>query len=113
MRCYLQIKGTIDMTVDFDPNLNLSGNASTKTVKLTFGLWDYRAEETVNVGGNTIGLSNISHAVEKVYDQNEGRITLTKEDGDRLLCEDEEDYGEDWLADMLVAAEIIDIQPSK
>lgn len=47
-------------------------------------------------------------------DVEETGIVLKREsDGDTLLCEDDEGRGEDWLKDMLIAAEIIAIAPQE
>lgn len=101
--------------MDYDPNLTNSGKRAKQTVRLTFGQWDYRATREVVVGGNCTGRSVIDSAVWRAYEELEGdrspRIELTRANGDTLLCTDDEDRGEDWLSDMLVAAEIIAIVP--
>ena len=38
-------------------------------------------------------------------------LEMTKPDGNTLRVDDEEDDGEDWLEEMLIAAEIVDIKP--
>lgn len=101
--------------INFDPNMNYCGNMAMKTVRLTFGCWDYRLTVERTVGGNCSGLDNIETAIGSYYDDvYDTGITLTREsDGETLLCEDDEDRGEDWLKDMLIAAEIIAIAPEK
>lgn len=106
--------------INYDPNLTNSGNMAKQTVKLTFAMWEYRAERTVVVGGNCNGLSVIESAVDQVFEELEykeqggdcyTRIILTDEVGDTLLCEDDELKYSDWLKDMLIGAEIINIEP--
>jgi len=109
--------------MDYDPNLTLCGRMATQRVRLTFGSWQYRHSMEVNVGGNCTGLTVIKAAVEQAYVElpytmrlGEGlvaKMTLTDQEGDSLLCEDDELRGENWLTDMLVAAEIISIQPKE
>lgn len=100
--------------INFDPNMNLSGEMSYKTFRLTFGLWTYRATKEVTVGGNCAGLSSLDAAVGAIYEEiaDEG-ITMTKENGEKLLTCDDEEQGERWLMDMLIAAEIIAVEPQK
>ena len=103
-----------------DPNLTLCGRMADKTVKLTFGQWEYRKEITVVVHGNTRGMSVLRAAVGFAYDElptDEGHaadvpyLEMTKPDGNTLRVDDEEEDGEDWLEEMLIAAEIVDIKP--
>lgn len=108
--------------MNYDPNLTNSGRMATQCVKLIFAEWDYRAEVTVKVGGNCRGLSVIKAAVSNAFDalkfdEYEGKeyseITLKKPNGDELRVVDEELNGEGWLEDMLIAAEIISIEPQE
>ncbi|WP_315921877.1 DUF5406 family protein [Mesorhizobium sp. SP-1A] len=101
--------------INFDPNMNCSGNMSTKTIRMTFGVWDYRLIKEITVGGNGAGFHNIDSALMQLYeDVEETGIVLKREsDGETLLCEDDDDQGEDWLKDMLIAAEIIAIAPQE
>lgn len=104
---------TENTVINFDPNMNYSGNMSYKTIRLTFGVWDYRLTKEVTVGGNGSGFHNIDSALMQVYEEVEAKgIVLKREsDGETLLCEDDEGNGEDWLKEMLIAAEIIAIAP--
>jgi hypothetical protein len=97
--------------VNFDPNMNYSGRMSEKTVRLVFGLWDYRAEFTRKVRGNCSGLTNIRSAVDSLTEELwEGGVVLKRPNGDELQdCN--EDQSDDWLHDMLIEAQITDIQP--
>lgn len=109
--------------MDYDPNLTNSGRMAKQTVKLTFGIWEYRKEMEVVVGGNCTGLTVIESAVERAYEQLErlgtylsdetyAVIYLDNSDGTQQMeCADDEDYQEEWLKDMLIKAEIVDIQP--
>ena len=114
--------------MNYDPNLTCSGNMATQQVRLTFGLWNYRAIVEVSVGGNCTGLDVIDSAVGNAYDTLTQRgiygsdetyavIIMadpttpgsTLECGENDLCE--QPRGEDWLKYMLIGAEIISISP--
>lgn len=108
--------------MDYDPNLTSSGRMAKQIVKLVFGLWKYRTERSVTVGGNCTGLHVIGSAVSSVYNdlksikyngKHYARITLTNSEGDELECEDEDYRCHDWLSDMLVGAEIVAIAPGE
>jgi hypothetical protein len=107
--------------MDYDPNMTNSGRMAKQTVRLTFGMWQYRKTIETDVGGNCTGLTVIDCAVENVCEalpeNRYGSPYLVMEAPDNpeetLQCEDDEDRGEDWLKDMLIAAEIIAIRPGK
>lgn len=112
--------------MNYDPNLVLCGRRAIQNVRLTFGIWDYRAVMEVQVGGNCTGLTVIDAAVGIAYDQLEQRgtygsnstyavILMTKlgENGECMECEEENNGGKDWLEDMLIAAEITAIRPKE
>lgn len=107
--------------MDYDPNLTNSGQMAKQRVRLTFAQWKYRTTREVVIGGNCTGLSVIDSAVETVledleYTEYEGReysrITLEDGDGNTLEYEDEDCRCDDWLKDMLIAAEIVEIVPA-
>lgn len=103
--------------INFDPNLNFCGRMPTKIVRLTFGQWQYRHVTEVQVGGNCSGITNIEAAVENYFDQIVGTdgiasLVLTGPEGD-LHSQDDENREEEWLKDMLIGAEIINISPQK
>ena len=109
--------------MNYDPNLTNSGRMAMQTVRLTFGLWEYRREMEVQVGGNCTGLTVIESAVEQAYeklerlgvylsDETYAVIYMDSADGtESMECADEDDEGEDWLKDMLIKAEIVSIEP--
>lgn len=104
--------------VNYDPNLVCSGRMAKQKVKLIFGQWDYRAEGVGEVRGNCTGLAVIESAISSAYDQLPTMhsyelkyINLKNSKGDVLECCDDGDEGEDWLANMLISAEIISIEP--
>ena len=106
--------------MNYDPNIVDCGRLANKTVRLTFGTWDYRAEMEVVVGGNTSGLSVIDTAVLGAYEclpsgryDGAKEIIMKNDAGEELLCCDDEDEEEDWLKRMLVKAEIIAIEEDK
>lgn len=103
---------------NFDPNLNYCGKRSQKTIRLTFGLWRYRAAFEVAVGGNISGFDNIGCAIGALYDEMFGDnpdkpLVLTDSDGNTLEATDDDAEEDDWLKEMLVAAEIVSIQPQE
>lgn len=113
--------------MNYDPNLTCSGNMASQAVRLTFGLWQYRVQVEVTIGGNCTGLDVISEAVGSVYEKLERRqvygggddyaelvMSSPESPDDVLLCGDDEPgglQGEEWLASMLIGAEIISITP--
>ncbi|WP_223306979.1 DUF5406 family protein [Citrobacter sp. S-77] len=107
--------------MNYDPNMTMCGRLAKQTVRLTFGQWEYRETFEVTVGGNLTGLDVINCAVENLYeslpyeeilnvDTGEIDIVATIQIG-KLECMDEDVLGEAWLAEMLIAAEIINIEP--
>jgi hypothetical protein len=115
--------------MNYDPNMTNSGRMAKQTVRLTFGMWEYRKTMEVEVGGNCTGLAVIECAVSIAYGQLEQRglygskqtmavidMPSLKDPDDELECDEgSEGYdrlrGEDWLKDMLISAEIIAIRP--
>ncbi|EFJ8857328.1 DUF5406 family protein [Escherichia coli] len=108
--------------MNYDPNLTSCGRMAKQTVRLTFGLWEYRETFEVTVGGNLTGLDVISCAIESLYATLPYEETLNERTEETdimatiniggLTCQDEDLSGELWLAGMLIAAEIISIEPS-
>lgn len=98
--------------INFDPNVNYSGNTCKKTVRLTFGCWDYRLVVEQIVGGNTAGLNVIDYACELYAEQTaETGIIMKNAAGDTCLFEDDDDRYEEWLHPYLIGAEIIALEP--
>ena len=116
--------------MNYDPNLTTCGGMATQTVRLTFGMWEYRKTMEVEVGGNCTGLTVIDCAVGIAYEQLEqlgvygskqtyAVINMPKiDDPEEILeCDEGSDgwdrlRGDDWLKDMLISAEIIAIRPA-
>ncbi|QTA23913.1 hypothetical protein FYK18_10085 [Escherichia albertii] len=108
--------------MNYDPNLTLCGRMAKQTIRLTFGLWEYRETFEVTVGGNLTGLDVISCAIESLYEtlpyeevRNEctgGTDIMATINIGELTCQDEDLSGELWLAGMLISAEIISIEPA-
>jgi hypothetical protein len=90
-----------------------------KTFRLTFRCWGYTAQHDVTVGGNCLAMDNLGCALGRLYDRlplsrdDVSQLLLTDDKGDTLLCEDDEDGDEQWLLEMLVCAELIDVAPDK
>jgi hypothetical protein len=105
--------------MNYDPNLVYCGRMAEQKVRLTFGQWDYRKTVETVVGGNCRGLEVIDCAVDNVYEDLDSdmfenkEILLTKDDGEELLCSDDEGEDMNFLKNMLIAAEIIDIKPDE
>lgn len=102
--------------MNYDPNMVLCGRMAKQTVRLTFGIWEYRCTKEVVVGGNCTGLQVIETAVESLYDklpEDEWGVKFITMESEKENHEnsDEEERGEEWLKDMLIAAEIITIEP--
>lgn len=100
--------------IDYDPNKFSLSNKSVHTVKLVFGVWEYRAEEIREVSGNCSGLDVITSAIDSFYEdlpELEGTkipyLMLTDKDGNMLECADDEEDCYDFLPRMLMSAEII------
>lgn len=98
--------------INFDPNLNLSGNTSIKTVRLTFGQWKYRRAVEVTVNGNTSGMETVFQAIEIARGQHFYGDKIVLYAGQSTLECENDDQEDEWLRNMLVAAEIIAIEPS-
>lgn len=108
--------------MNYDPNVV---DYTRQTVRLTFASWEARRVMEVDVPGGT-GFDVIEGAISLAYESLPDRTyeTLTSEpitvavleltypDGDVLICEDEEQAGEDWLREMLIGAEIVAITAS-
>ena len=101
--------------MNYDPNMTSSGRMAKQTVRLTFGCWDYRKTVETVVGGNCTGFNVIDTAVGRVYEElpeERGAVYIVLERGDdTLYCDADEERGEEWLRDMLIAAEIVAIEP--
>jgi hypothetical protein len=102
--------------MNYDPNMTLSGRMAKQTVKLTFQMWESKAEIIEVVGGNCTGLTVIDCAVGNAYEgldldhYGDTEIILNSPDGGTLSCSDDGGRGDDWLKDMLVKAEIVEIK---
>jgi hypothetical protein len=105
--------------MNYDPNLVLSGRMAKQKVKLNFGVWDYRTTVSTVVCGNCQGLCVIDGAVDNIYESlatdgwGNKAIVLTREDGEELVCPDGEYDSCEFLKNMLIAAEIVDIKPEE
>lgn len=104
--------------INFDPNLNTCGQFTQQTVRMVFGLWDARLEVTETATGNVTGMSVIESAIlniayrceQEADDDINPSVTLTYPNGDALECDGNGDL-EGFLADALIFAEILSIEP--
>jgi hypothetical protein len=100
--------------LNYDPNIR----RATQKVKLTFAQWEYRWEAIGEVGGNCKGLDIFDSAVNGVNDDlwaavedgDHPCIEMKNDTGESLFVEPYDDYGDDWLKQMLISAEIISIE---
>lgn len=107
--------------MNYDPNMTMCGRTAKQTVRLTFGQWKYRESFEVTIGGNLTGLDVISCDIEQLYESLPYEEVLNDDTGEidimatiqvgELECMDEDILGEAWLAGMLIAAEILSIEP--
>jgi hypothetical protein len=104
---------------NYNPELVCMGRKAKQQVELTLQTWGYSSVVFTQVGGNCLGLSVIETAIGIVYDRlvklseetgNPVRIVLTAPDGTELICEDDDESGEDWIKDMVVGARILSIE---
>ena len=84
---------------------------------LTLGRWEYSRKVEVEVYGNSSGVTTLKWAVGNLFDKiykehGTTSIILEDSDGNTLKCSDDEDEQEDWLGNMVIAAEIISIVPN-
>ncbi|MDO8908885.1 MAG: DUF5406 family protein [Pseudohongiella sp.] len=104
--------------MNYDPNLTLCGRMATQTVDLTFQLWQYKYSTRATVGGNCTGMDVIDAAIGFAFDHIIGgddyaAITMVDDSGKLCECVDTDGREVDWLREMLVKAEIVDIQPKE
>lgn len=113
--------GTQHQVMNYDPNYTLCGRMAKQTVRLTFGQWRHRGTFDVSVSGNITGLEVIRAAVDSLFESLSTVPFFNDETGEndkmstislgRLQCMDDDLRREEWLADMLISAEIIAIEP--
>lgn len=101
--------------MNYDHNMVSSGRLAKQTVRLTFGMWQYRKDIEVVVGGNCKGFSVIDSAIdtalEGLYGDNDyASIVLEHPTEGSLECEDEEGRHDEWLKDLLIGAQIVAIE---
>lgn len=101
-----------DTRPHYDPN-TVHDLDTAQEWELRFSQWDYHCEHTVTCRSNCGGLMDIQHAVDQLYTElpenarGQAAITLKDADGEELYCEDLDERGEDWLADMLTGARFL------
>lgn len=98
--------------ITYDPNKTWHP----QTVRLTLAQWRYKKEIEITVGGNCFGFTVMESAVSSAFDHLDIRtafgreiafVELVDDEGDTLLCHDDEGKEEDWFRSMIVAVEII------
>ena len=103
--------------MNYDPNLTYCGRDATQTVRIVFGIWEYRKTIEVGVGGNCLGFDVIEAAIDAFYDKlfyesdSVPKLVLIHPvTGTELLHEDDEDRGPDWLRKLVISVEIVNIK---
>lgn len=86
------------------------------TFRLRFMVDDYTVEHQATSRGHVKGMRDLDSALGQLLDQLTGEkecaeLILTNAVGDTLSCMDDLGICDDWLAEMLVSAEIISIDP--
>lgn len=117
------MSATQNAVMNYDPNLTNCGRMATQTVRLTFGQWQYRGTFDVTVRGNISGLRVIEYAIENLLEDLPTVPFFNDDTGENdemsvfllgeLECMDDDLRREDWLGDMLISAEIINIEPEE
>lgn len=107
--------------MNYDPNFTLCGRMAKQTVRLTFGQWHYRGAFEVNVMAGISGLRVIEYAIESLLEDLPTVPFFNDDTGENdemsvihlgeLECMDDDLRREDWLGDMLISSEIINIEP--
>lgn len=105
--------------MNYDTNLVTGGRMAKQRVRLVFGWLEYRKTMEVDVGGNCTGLTVIRAAVNNAFEElpaesyaGDAWAYIVLGEGEKTcMVSDEDGDGEDWLADMLISAEIISIEP--
>lgn len=83
-------------------------------VEVIVQMWDYIGKFVVEIVGNTEGLKILEAAPGYVYQMlpvdNRGVtfMKLKNNKGGSLLCEDEENEGDDWIEGMVVSVRILE-----
>lgn len=101
------------MITELDPNIRWAK----KTLRMTFMQWGYKVTHDASVGGNCSAMSNLDAALSNLYDKlppdswGVPYLVLEDSNGDSLQNGDDERRAEDWLMDMLVSAELVNIEP--
>lgn len=99
---------------NYDPNDATDMN-TVHIVKIKLQTWEYTKEITERISGNVIGLpAYIDAVISKLWeelpeDNGVPYIVLTRDDGGTLTISDDEDMGDDFLKELIVSAEIIDV----
>lgn len=86
-------------------------------IEIVLKQWKYQKTYVTRVGGNCHGFTIMETAIDNLYDDlvdttdDPGEIALLNEAGEKMLCLDEDDLGEEWLKKMVVSCRIIGFEP--
>lgn len=103
---------------NYDPN-NRWGD---HLVEVTLRRWGYSLTYATKVGGNCQGFNVIESAISNLIEDDEfveegedGLLSILLKDaeGKGLLCEDDDERGEEWLKAMIVECRIVGFEPEK
>lgn len=99
-------------------NNNPNNRWGKSVVEIILKQWRYEKAFTIHVGGNCRGFDVLDAAVGMVYDHimdttDNAAVTLIDPEGKTLLCEDDEERGDDWIKGMVASIRIVDyVQPT-
>lgn len=98
-------------------NNNPNNEWGKHVVEVVLKQWKYQKAFLTKVGGNCHGFSIMETAVDNVYESllntqdDAGEVILTDDNGDTLLCTDDEGREDSWIKKMVVSVRIIDFEP--
>lgn len=106
--------------MNYDPN-TARDMAYCHVIKVTLQQWDYTREYVTRVGGNVTGFDLFDTAIGNLLDEIIGDehltpddslcIELSKDGGTLAVDLNEDGYPEGTIKDMVVAVEIVDLEP--
>ncbi|MCD0459158.1 DUF5406 family protein [Roseiconus lacunae] len=114
--------GSLHPRINFDPNLVGCGDLVTQKVRVTLGEWSYRRIFEVDCTSSFLGFDVFESAIDQVFDQcslirsgerEVAEVTLVDIDSEEklLICTDDEDAGADWIKSMVIAIEVVSLNP--
>jgi hypothetical protein len=103
--------------VDMIDNNNPNNEWGKHVIEIVLKQWRYQRTFTTRVGGNCHGFTIMETAIGNVYEtlldtqDDPSELVLTDDNGDTLLCTDDDNLGDEWIKKMVVSCRIIDFEP--